>query len=93
MSDGCAAQYILCCHLDDFGVRAEWHVFATSLGNLQEMVLWVPQSELPVEPAFSDHTKIKFSLHASYTSLPLVKSKGCTSPSFHRRSMTERPAY
>ena len=33
MSDGCAAQYILCCHLDDFGVRAEWHVFATSLGK------------------------------------------------------------
>ena len=59
------------------------------MGSLQEMVLGVPESELPVEPGFSGHTKIKFLLHASYTSLPLVKSKGCTSPSFHRRSMTE----
>ena len=40
MSDGCAAQYKncknftnLCYHLDDFGVRAEWHFFATSHGK------------------------------------------------------------
>eukprot|EP00731_Ephydatia_muelleri_P003574 Em0001g3574a len=40
MSDGCAAQYKncknftnLCYHLVDFGVRAEWHFFATSHGK------------------------------------------------------------
>ena len=40
MSDGCAAQYKncknfsnLCHHLEDFGVTAEWHFFATSHGK------------------------------------------------------------
>ena len=40
MSDGCAAQYKhcknfhnLCHHFDDFGVRAQWHFFATSHGK------------------------------------------------------------
>ena len=40
VSDGCAAQYKnrknfinLCYHMDDFGVPAEWHFFATSHGK------------------------------------------------------------
>ena len=40
LSDGCAAQYKncknfnnLCHHIDDFGVLAEWHFFATSHGR------------------------------------------------------------
>lgn len=40
MSDGCAAQYKnckhftnLCFHVEDFGVFAEWHFFATSHGK------------------------------------------------------------
>ena len=40
MSDGCAAQYKnrknfinLCYHMEDFGVQAEWHFFATSHGK------------------------------------------------------------
>ena len=40
VSDGCAAQYKnrknfinLCYHMEDFGVQAEWHFFATSHGK------------------------------------------------------------
>ena len=40
VSDGCAAQYKnrknfinLCHHMEDFGVPAEWHFFATSHGK------------------------------------------------------------
>ena len=39
-SDGCAGQYKncknfinLCHHLEDFGIPAEWHFFATSHGK------------------------------------------------------------
>lgn len=42
MSDGCAAQYKncknftnLCFHVEDFGVFAEWHFFATSHGKTE----------------------------------------------------------
>ena len=39
MPDGCAGQYKNCynfsnlCHVEDYGVPAEWHFFATSHGK------------------------------------------------------------